>query len=138
MASLTHGRVGIAILGIAALTVFTPAQAPNSAPNSAAISRTASEIRTWRESNEARVMDELRALLSIPNFASDTANIQRNADKLVEMLHARGFDTRLLPIAGRGPVVFGKLGMPGATRTIIFYIHYDGQSVDPANWHEAV
>jgi acetylornithine deacetylase/succinyl-diaminopimelate desuccinylase-like protein len=113
---------------------LTAAQDPKSVQSGSAISRTASEIRIWREANETRVMDELRALLSIPNFAPDTANIQRNAEKLVEMLHARGFGTALLPISGRGPVVFGELETRGATRTIIFYMHYDGQSVDPATW----
>jgi acetylornithine deacetylase/succinyl-diaminopimelate desuccinylase-like protein len=126
-------RAGIALLGFAALGVFAMAQVPKSALTSS-VARTTSEIRIWREANETRVMDELRALLSIPNFASDTANIQRNAEKLDEMLHARGFETQLLPISGRGPVVFGKLETPGATRTIIFYMHYDGQSVDPSTW----
>lgn len=133
MASFANGRVGIAILGISVLALLAAPQAPKSASN-APVSHTASEIRGWRETNETHVMDELRALLSIPNFASDTANIQRNADKLVQMLHARGFDTQLLPIAGRGPVVFGKLETPASARTIIFYMHYDGQSVDPATW----
>ncbi len=127
-------RVGITMLGALALAFWSAAQTPKSAQGGAAVSRTASEIRVWREANETRVMEELRALLSIPNFASDTPNIQRNADKLVEMLHARGFETELLRISGRGPVVFGKLETPGATRTIIFYMHYDGQSVDPATW----
>lgn len=133
MASLAHGRIGIALLGIVTLGFFGAAQSPKSTP-SGTVSRSVAEIRIWREANENRVMDELRALLSIPNFASDTANIQRNADKLVEMLHARGFETQLLPISGRGPVVFGKLETPGAARTIIFYMHYDGQSVDPTTW----
>src|SRR5579864_764866 len=126
-------RIGIACLGAGILTFFNIVQAQKSAPTDS-VSHAASEIRIWREANETRVMDELRALLSIPNFASDTANIQRNADKLVEMLHARGFETQLLPIEGRGPVVFGKLSTPGAARTVIFYMHYDGQSVDPATW----
>lgn len=95
---------------------------------------TVQQVREWREANESRVIDELRAFLSIPNFASDTANIQRNATKLVEMLEARGFETQLLPISSRGPVVFGQLSTRGATRTIIFYMHYDGQSVDTATW----
>jgi acetylornithine deacetylase/succinyl-diaminopimelate desuccinylase-like protein len=96
--------------------------------------RTAQQVHDWRKENETRVIDELRAFLSIPNFASDTVNIQRNATKLVEMLEARGFATQLLPIEGRGPVVFGLLASPDAKRTIIFYMHYDGQSVDPATW----
>jgi acetylornithine deacetylase/succinyl-diaminopimelate desuccinylase-like protein len=50
------------------------------------------------------------------------------------MLEARGIETHLLPISGRGPVVFGKLISPEAKRTVIFYAHYDGQPVDPAAW----
>src|SRR5207245_8465749 len=61
-------------------------------------------------------------------------NIQKNAAHLVEMLEARGIETHLLPVTGRGPVVFGKLITPEARRTVIFYAHYDGQPVDPAAW----
>jgi acetylornithine deacetylase/succinyl-diaminopimelate desuccinylase-like protein len=79
-------------------------------------------------------MRELTEFLAIPNVASDTENIQKNAAHLVEMLEARGIETHLLPISGRGPVVFGKLNAPDAKRTVIFYAHYDGQPVDPAAW----
>jgi acetylornithine deacetylase/succinyl-diaminopimelate desuccinylase-like protein len=126
-------RLGICFLLI--ISIAYPAQAPKSnASEVRDAAHTASEIRDWRMENQGRVMEELRALLSIPNFASDTPNIQRNAAKLVDMLHARGFETQLLPIEGRGPVVFGKLNVTGAARTVIFYMHYDGQSVDPATW----
>src|SRR6266853_6541989 len=80
------------------------------------------------------IMRELTEFLSIPNVASDTPNIQKNAAHLVEMLEARGIETHLLPISGRGPVVFGKLIAPEAKRTVILYAHYDGQPVDPAAW----
>ena len=84
--------------------------------------------------NEDRIVRELSEFLAIPNAASDTPNIQKNAAHLVEMLEARGIETHLLPITGRGPVVFGKLMTPEAKRTVIFYAHYDGQPVDPAAW----
>jgi len=131
--------VSLLLIGLLAYPASAPvsnASYEENGPQNAAQGpvRTAREVRAWREANETRVMDELRAFLAIPNFASDTANIQRNAAKLVEMLHARGFETQLLSIEGRGPVVFGKLAAPNATRTVIFYMHYDGQSVDPATW----
>src|SRR5882672_4534339 len=94
----------------------------------------AREVRDYRMANEDRIVRELSEFLSIPNIASDTPNIQKNAAHLVEMLEARGIETHLLPIAGRGPVVFGKLISPEAKRTVIFYAHYDGQPVDPAAW----
>jgi acetylornithine deacetylase/succinyl-diaminopimelate desuccinylase-like protein len=94
----------------------------------------AEEVRNYRVANEDRIIRELEEFLAIPNVASDTENIQKNAAHLVEMLEARGIETHLLPISGRGPVVFGKLNAPDAKRTVIFYAHYDGQPVDPAAW----
>ena len=35
---------------------------------------------------------------------------------------------------GGNPVVFGEIKAPGATRTIVFYAHYDGQPLDPKEW----
>jgi len=92
------------------------------------------EVRDYRMDHEDRIVRELAEFLAIPNVASDTPNIQKNAEHLREMLEARGIETHLLPITGRGPVVFGKLIAPEATRTVIFYAHYDGQPVDPAAW----
>jgi acetylornithine deacetylase/succinyl-diaminopimelate desuccinylase-like protein len=92
------------------------------------------EVRSYRLANEDRIMRELREFLSIPNVASDTANIGKNAERLKGMLEARGVETHLLSIAGRGPVVFGKLETENAKRTILFYAHYDGQPVDPSAW----
>ena len=92
------------------------------------------EVRDYRMNNEDRIVRELTEFLAIPNVASDTENIQKNAMRLQAMLEARGIETHLLPITGRGPVVFGKLNTPNARRTVIFYAHYDGQPVDAAAW----
>ncbi len=94
----------------------------------------AQAVREYRMANEDRIIRELSEFLAIPNIASDTPNIQKNAAHLVEMLEARGIETHLLPINGRGPVLFGKLISTEAKRTVIFYAHYDGQPVDPAAW----
>ena len=109
-----------------------PALAQKSTPPAAA--QVAQEVRDYRMDNEDRIIRELSEFLSIPNIASDMPNIQKNAAHLVEMLEARGIETHLLPISGRGPVVFGKLNTAEAKRTVIFYAHYDGQPVDPAAW----
>jgi acetylornithine deacetylase/succinyl-diaminopimelate desuccinylase-like protein len=120
----------IATLLIALLP--TQALAQKSTPSTPA--QVAQEIREYRMDNEERIVRELSEFLAIPNIASDTANIQKNATHLAEMLEARGIETHLLPINGRGPVVYGKLISPEAKRTVIFYAHYDGQPVDPAAW----
>jgi acetylornithine deacetylase/succinyl-diaminopimelate desuccinylase-like protein len=44
-------------------------------------------------------------------------------------------NAELLETAGN-PLVYGALEVPGATRTILFYCHYDGQPVDPSKWNQ--
>ncbi len=109
-----------------------PAEAQPSTATKAA--QAAAAAREYRQANEHTIVGELRQLLSIPNVATDTANIRRNAEKLRTMLERRGFTVRLLPIENRGPVVYAELKTPGAARTVMFYCHYDGQPVDPARW----
>ncbi len=103
-------------------------------PAAMAAARVAQEVRDYRMDHEDRIVRELAEFLALPNVASDTPNIQKNAEHLVEMLEARGIETHLLPITGRGPLVFGKLVAQEATHTVMFYAHYDGQPVDPAAW----
>lgn len=87
----------------------------------------------YRKEHETEIIGELAELLSIPNVASDSASIRRNASKLLEMMGRRGIQARLLE-GGGPPAIFGELKTPGATRTIGFYAHYDGQPVDPSKW----
>ncbi|HSE38067.1 MAG TPA: M20/M25/M40 family metallo-hydrolase, partial [Blastocatellia bacterium] len=90
-------------------------------------------VRAYRTAHEAEIIGELVEVLSIPNVASDSVNIRRNAAKLIEIMNQRGIQARLLE--GKGPpATFGELKTPGATRTIGFYAHYDGQQVEPSKW----
>jgi len=89
--------------------------------------------RNYREAHELAILKELEELLSIPNVASDTANIRLNANKLLEMMGRRGIAARLFEGSGP-PAVFGELKTPGAQKTIGLYAHYDGQPVEPAKW----
>lgn len=75
-------------------------------------------------------------MLSIPNVASDTPNIRRNADYLIAQMQKRGLKPRLLEAddARVPPVVFGEYITPGAAKTVIFYAHYDGQPTEAADW----
>ncbi|HWX40720.1 MAG TPA: M20/M25/M40 family metallo-hydrolase [Blastocatellia bacterium] len=92
------------------------------------------DVRQYVHDHRAEILQEFRELLSIPNVASDTVNIRRNAHKLVEMLEHRGVKARLLEGDGP-PVVFGELSVAGAKRTIAIYVHYDGQPVDASKWN---
>ena len=90
--------------------------------------------RQWRNGHERAIADEFVTLLAIPNIAADRANIQRNAETIAAMMQKRGIASRLVNVAGSNPVVFGEMKTPGATRTIVFYAHYDGQPLDPKEW----
>jgi acetylornithine deacetylase/succinyl-diaminopimelate desuccinylase-like protein len=93
-----------------------------------------SAARSYRQAHEHEIIEEFVELLSIPNVASDAPNIRRNAQLISLMLEKRGVKTRLLEIPEAPPVVYGEINTPGATRTLIFYAHYDGQPVEPAKW----
>jgi len=90
--------------------------------------------RQWRQQHERAIVDEFVSLLAIPNIAADGANIQRNAETIAAMMQKRGIAARLVSVPGGNPVVFGEIKTPGATRTIVFYAHYDGQPLDPKEW----
>ena len=92
------------------------------------------EVRAYRQAHERQIVAEFVSLLSIPNHAGDTADIERNAQAISAMLQARGVKVRLLRLPGTSPVVYGELRAPGATRTIGVYAHYDGQPTDPSQW----
>src|SRR5215213_8034408 len=67
-------------------------------------------IHEYRKVNEQRLLTEYFHLLSIPNVASDTINIRRNADFLVERMQKAGLNPRLLEAADKKvpPVVYGE------------------------------
>lgn len=92
-------------------------------------------IDSWVQRNEKPLVSALVQLLSIPNVAADRGNIRRNADWLRAYLADRGFAAEVLETAGN-PLVFGELTTPGATRTILFYAHYDGQPVNAKDWKQ--
>ncbi|MEH0876146.1 M20/M25/M40 family metallo-hydrolase [Pectobacterium cacticida] len=77
---------------------------------------------------------EYLELLTLPNDASVPSDIQRNADWLEKAFQKRGFTTKTLA-NGNKPLVYAEWGTPTADRkTILFYMHFDGQPVYPAQW----
>ncbi len=94
----------------------------------------ADPVRDYVLPRQQAILKEFAALLAIPNVSSDLPNLRRNAATIQQMFEKRGVPTRLLTIQNYAPIVFGEIKTPGATRTINFYAHYDGQPVDPADW----
>lgn len=90
--------------------------------------------RAWRAGHERAILEEFQALLRLPNVARDLAGMERNAAHIRAGLERRGITSKLLAVDGAPPVILGELATPGATRTLVFYAHYDGQPVEPARW----
>lgn len=90
-------------------------------------------VAGWVESNRGALVDELVEFLRIPNVAADLPSIRENARWLLSALERRGIEARLLE-TGAQPMVYGELLVPGATTTLLFYAHYDGQPADPRAW----
>ena len=94
-----------------------------------------SRVGAYVEANQKQIVGELLELLSIPNVAADQANIRRNAEHLRALLTRHGVAAEILETTGN-PLVYGALDIPGATRTVLFYCHYDGQPVDTVKWNQ--
>lgn len=93
-----------------------------------------SSTQTWLRQNGGTFLHTYKQFLALPNHASDLPNIQRNADWMMAQFGQRGFAMQKLQIEGAPPIVYGERLVEGATRTLCFYAHYDGQPVEPDNW----
>ena len=77
---------------------------------------------------------EYLEFLSLPNDAVVAADVLKNAQWLEAAFRKRGFTTRLLPNAGK-PLVYAELAnQPAQAKTVLFYMHFDGQPVVPEQW----
>ena len=85
------------------------------------------------QKNFAEYLDALR----IPNVAARPADIQRNAEFLARAFERRGLKARLVTNPAGRPVVLAESAARAGRPTLLFYLHYDGQPVVPAEWTQA-
>jgi len=96
------------------------------------IAQKESELKT----QVSHTINELREFVAIPNDALEHADINRNLTWLTKKFNERGFNSTVLPTEGES-LFFAALPMEDNKPTILFYMHLDGQSVDPAKWDQA-
>ena len=91
-------------------------------------------MKKYIAQNKERFFEELFSLLRIPSVSAQPehkADMQRCAERLVQLLLEAGADeARVCPTAGH-PVVYGCKTVPGATKTVLVYGHYDVQPPEP-------
>lgn len=97
-------------------------------------------IRADRAARQQELMAEYREFVALPNVSGDRENVRRNAEFLVAAMKRRGIAAELLEgeTGATNPAVFGEVKVPGATTTVIYYAHYDGQPVNPRQWAEGL
>ncbi|MBC7689740.1 MAG: M20/M25/M40 family metallo-hydrolase [Aquabacterium sp.] len=94
-------------------------------------------ISKFNQQNAGNIIAEFTAFLSLPNVAADPVGQQKSAAFIMGMMAKRGIKkVQLLNATTPGvpPAVYGEVNVAGAKQTIIFYAHYDGQPVNPAQW----
>ena len=112
------------VLAMAAVTAVVTAATPADVVRS---------VRAWRTQHERAILRELFDFLALPNVATDTVNIKRNADALTRMFERRRFAPEIIATKG-SPLVVAERRLPDMRRTITFYFHYDGQPVTASEW----
>ncbi len=93
-------------------------------------------VESYTRAHQKEILSGLMAALEFPAVAADKANVRRKAEFLRDELARRELVSQILETDGN-PLVFGHLLVPGATRTLLLYCHYDGQPVDPSRWQQA-
>jgi acetylornithine deacetylase/succinyl-diaminopimelate desuccinylase-like protein len=91
------------------------------------------KVREWRAAHERQILTELIQLVSLPNIASNKADIVKNADALTAMFEKRGFAVKRIVTPG-SPVLVAERGAANAAGTLTFYMHYDGQPTEAKDW----
>lgn len=75
-------------------------------------------------------------LLTLPNDPiASSHDIQKNADQVETLFQKRGFMTKQVANNGK-PLVLAELPSDPLKKTILFYIHFDGQPVIPSQWSQ--
>jgi acetylornithine deacetylase/succinyl-diaminopimelate desuccinylase-like protein len=93
------------------------------------------QVQAYRLAHEAAIVEEIDGLTRLKSVAADPAGLAATAQALQAALKARGFEASQLSTGPNSPpAVFGLLMTPKATRTVLFYAHYDGQPVTPSQW----
>src|SRR5262245_51633621 len=126
MKTVVRAIAGYGLLGLLAFWCATPARAQAQAQ---ADPVTPALIEQTAKTSFAEFFE----MLALPNDAIKPEDIRKNADWLEAAFRKRGFSTRQLPNDGK-PLVYAEYDRKVAgAKTILFYMHFDGQPVARSN-----
>ncbi len=74
-------------------------------------------------------------LLRRNTVSQNPEGVRAGGEWLAALMKGRGLDARVLETGG-GPAVFGERRVPGATRTVLIYCHYDTKPARAREWFQ--
>lgn len=92
----------------------------------------------WDQQIKDKLPDILRnhrSLVSIPNISTNAEDMYKNVDWVTTEFQNLGFNISLLESSSL-PVLLAEKMVDESLKTVLFYMHLDGQSVDPGNWNQ--
>ena len=102
-------------------------------PSSLLAQDAADIAKAYHQAEAENIISDFRAFLSLPNVASDYADMQANAAFIQKHIGKRGFSSKVVSAGGAPYVVAERPGAEGAP-TVLIYAHFDGQPVIPNQW----
>ncbi len=97
-------------------------------------------ISNYYDENEYSLLREYFDFIKLPNTFNDREQLNVNAEYIMGMLNKAGIEGKLLYDKDKKsvPAVYGEVIHSPTAKTIVFYAHYDGQPVNPANWYSGL
>lgn len=93
------------------------------------------QLEKISDSKTKVALQQLREFIALPNDANYLEDIDRNLAWLEVAFKSRNFETKILETSNT-PLFFAERRYPSATSTVLFYMHFDGQSVDKSKWSQ--
>jgi len=124
----------VSLAALLAAFLALPAAVPAATAGQAVDPAMFDRVRAWRAAHERELLDQFSTLLALPNVASDTPGIERNATAIVATMERLHLGPQLLRVEGAPPLVVGSWLAAKSKRWVTFYAHYDGQPVDAKQW----
>jgi len=99
------------------------------------LTKAVAATQAYRSAREKEILEEYMALLSLPNHGSNHADMRKNAAFIMAAFEDVGVEMELLELDGAPPAIFGEWRAEGASKTVVIYVHYDGQTALAENWN---
>lgn len=95
-------------------------------------------ITAFCQQQQNEWLQEFISFVRLPNTPLNEYHTRLNTTFMVNLMRSSGIErVQLLSASSPNvpPAIYGEVNVPGATRTIVLYAHYDGQPADSTRWY---